>query len=200
MQLFLYRKSRNALLGSSSDASVPDFKLRRSEKIPSSNFLEFLTGRPKAWNLKDRHRTMSVPEMWKRLFLQDGQLGHSACAMGRSYHKTQETYSPVGRRNLRIYWSGCQSTGAEIRKYLTVPRLAYSSEHWRRMRRCRSNSTSVTGAEHTVINLLQGDDAVRRQALLCVLVQEEGLRRDGASLRWGHLGGGKHAALQHVPL
>lgn len=70
MQLFLYRKSRKALLGSSSDASVPDLRLRRSEKMPSSNFLEFLTGRPKAWNLNDRHRTMSVPEMWKRLFLE----------------------------------------------------------------------------------------------------------------------------------
>lgn len=51
---------------------MPDLRLRRSEKMPSSNFLEFLTGRPKAWNRKDRHRTMSVPEMWKRLFLEEG--------------------------------------------------------------------------------------------------------------------------------
>ena len=49
---------------------MPDLRFRKSEKIPSSNFFEFFTGRPKAWNLKDRHRTMSVPEMWKRLFLQ----------------------------------------------------------------------------------------------------------------------------------
>jgi hypothetical protein len=46
---------------------------------------------------------MSVPEMWKRLF-----------------QSTQETYSPVGRRNLLMYCSGCQSTGAEMRKYLTA--------------------------------------------------------------------------------
>src|SRR3569833_497121 len=103
MQLFLYRKSRKGLLGSSSEAAVPDFKLRRSEKMPSSNFLEFLTGRPKAWNLNERHRTMSVPEMWKRLF-----------------QRPHETYSPVGSRNLRMYWSGCQSTGAEMRKYFTA--------------------------------------------------------------------------------
>src|SRR3954452_107371 len=69
MQLFLYKKSRNGLFGSSRDASVPDLRFRKSEKMPSSNFFEFLTGRPKAWKRKDRHRTMSVPEIWKRLFL-----------------------------------------------------------------------------------------------------------------------------------
>ena len=37
-----------------------------------------------------------------------------------TYHSTHETYSPVGRRNLRIYWSGCQSTGADMRKYFTA--------------------------------------------------------------------------------
>jgi hypothetical protein len=67
--LFLYRKSRKGLFGSSSEASVPDLRFRRSEKMPSSNFFEFLTGRPNAWNRNDRHRTMSVPEMWKRLLL-----------------------------------------------------------------------------------------------------------------------------------
>lgn len=36
-----------------------------------------------------------------------------------THHRTQETYSPVGRRNLRMYWSGVQSTGAEMRKYFT---------------------------------------------------------------------------------
>src|SRR3569833_2439091 len=103
MQLFLYRKSRKGLLGSSSEASEPDFKFRRSEKMPSSNFLEFLTGRTKAWSLNERHRTMSVPEMWKRLF-----------------QRTHETKSPVGSWNLRMYWSGCQSTGAEMRKFYTA--------------------------------------------------------------------------------
>ena len=36
-----------------------------------------------------------------------------------TYHNTQETYSPVGRRNRRMYWSGVQSTGADIKKYFT---------------------------------------------------------------------------------
>jgi len=36
-----------------------------------------------------------------------------------TYHRTQETYSPVGKRNRRMYWSGVQSTGADIKKYLT---------------------------------------------------------------------------------
>lgn len=103
MQLFLYRKSRKALFGSSSEASVPDLRLRKSEKMPSSNFLAFLTGRPKAWKRNAKHRTMSVPVMWKRLF-----------------HRMQETYSPVGRRKRLMYWSCAQSTGAEMRKYLTV--------------------------------------------------------------------------------
>src|SRR5215218_2918535 len=101
MQLFLYRKSRNGLLGSSSEASVPDLRFRRSEKMPSSNFFEFLTGRPKAWKRNERHLTMSVPEMWNKLF-----------------HSTHETYSPVGSRNRRMYCSFCHSTGAEIRKNL----------------------------------------------------------------------------------
>jgi len=81
MQLFLYKKSRKGLLGSSSDASVPDFRFRKSENIPSSNFFEFLTGRPKAWNLKDRHRTMSVPEIWKRVFLSPSQYPARESAM-----------------------------------------------------------------------------------------------------------------------
>ena len=37
-----------------------------------------------------------------------------------TYHNTQETYSPVGSKNLRMYWSGVQSTGAEMRKYFTI--------------------------------------------------------------------------------
>jgi hypothetical protein len=37
-----------------------------------------------------------------------------------THHRTHDTYSPVGKRNLRMYWSGCQSTGAEMRKYLTA--------------------------------------------------------------------------------
>lgn len=48
-----------------------------------------------------------------------------------TYHRTQETYSPVGRRNLRMYWSGCQSTGAEMRMYLTAARLVNEkTDNW----------------------------------------------------------------------
>lgn len=108
---------------------MPDLRLRRSEKMPSSNFFEFLTGRPKAWNLKDRHLTMSVPEMWKRLFLQsaaglDGAGCRCRCRWRQTYQRTHETYSPVGSKKRRMYWSGCQSTGAEMRKYLTVVQVA----------------------------------------------------------------------------
>ncbi len=108
MQLFLYMKSKKGLFGSSSDASVPDLRLRRSEKIPSSNFFEFFTGRPKAWKRNDRHRTISVPEMWKRLFLNNFSIDQlpmrqHASTRSAAYHKTQETYSPVGSRNRRMY-------------------------------------------------------------------------------------------------
>ena len=130
MQLFLYKKSRKGLFGSSSEASVPDFRLRKSEKMPSSNFLEFFTGRPKAWKRKERHRTISVPEMWNRLFLgRVSKLGafHSEVVKlltGLAYHRTHDTYSPVGSKNLRMYCSGVQSTGAEMRKYLTAGKVS----------------------------------------------------------------------------
>lgn len=52
---------RRLTFGSSSVASTPLFKFRRSLKTPSSNFFAFLTGRPKARNLKLSARTMSVP-------------------------------------------------------------------------------------------------------------------------------------------
>jgi hypothetical protein len=44
----------------------------------------------------------------------------SLLAFKLSYHSTQEMYSPVGSKNLRMTCSGLQSTGAEMRKYLTV--------------------------------------------------------------------------------
>ena len=59
----LNKNSRNSDLGSSRMASVPDFKLRKSEKIPSSNFLALRTGRPACENLNIRIFTMSVPVM-----------------------------------------------------------------------------------------------------------------------------------------
>jgi hypothetical protein len=55
-----------------------------------------------------------------------------------------------------MYWSGCQSTGADMRKYLTAGALV-----------CR---TWVNARARTVVDLLQGNDTVRREALLGVLV------------------------------
>src|SRR5947209_1064322 len=105
MQLFLYRKSRNGLFGSSRDASVPDLRFRKSEKIPSSNFFEFLTGRPNAWKRKDRHRTMSVPEIWKRLFLLSISLQLSLSkfldqlTIGHTIHILQSVEETFGSKN-----------------------------------------------------------------------------------------------------
>lgn len=63
---------------------------------------------------------MSVPEMWKRLFLFNvNKAYYHSIGIVTTYHNTQDTYSPVGKRNLRMYCSGVQSTGAEMRKYLT---------------------------------------------------------------------------------
>lgn len=72
---------------------------------------------------------MSVPEMWKRLFLQGifvsenykKNFGIFFTQSRASYHRTHDTYSPVGNKNLLMYCSGAQSTGAEMRKYFTVP-------------------------------------------------------------------------------
>lgn len=150
MQLFLYRKSKKGLLGSSRDASVPDFRFRRSEKMPSSNFLEFFTGRPKAWKRNERHRTISVPEIWKRLF-----------------HSTQDTYSPVGKRNRLMYWSGCQSTGADIKKYLTTAAFVSCTK--------RNKGTPDKLGTLTVVNLLQGDLSVMWERLLRLGAQHESL-------------------------
>lgn len=84
-----------------------------------------------------------------------------------------------------MYWSGDQSTGAEIKKYLTgsVSVRARASIDvdrkigWRLRRR------------HTVVDLLQSDYRVCRQALLGILVEEEGLRGYRTSLRCaGHDG------------
>jgi hypothetical protein len=68
-----------------------------------------------------------------------------------------------------MYWSGCQSTGAEIRKYLTAARV---STHEGTQLGCLEQrvGSGDTGAARTVVDLLQGDDAVRRQALLSVLI------------------------------
>jgi len=55
-----------------------------------------------------------------------------------------------------MYWSGCQSTGADMRKYLTAGALVCG--------------TAVNARARTVVDLLQGNDTVRREALLGVLV------------------------------
>jgi hypothetical protein len=54
-------------------------------------------------------------------------------SMQRTYHRTQETYSPVGSRNRRIYWSWLQSTGADMRKYFTAGAVSqWHGARWRR--------------------------------------------------------------------
>lgn len=68
-----------------------------------------------------------------------------------------------------MYWSGCQSTGAEMRKYLTAAKLAHGRVHNGDVERHARCSGDKSGAR-TVIYLLQGDDAVRRQALLGVMI------------------------------
>lgn len=92
-----------------------------------------------------------------------------------------------------MYWSGCQSTGAEMRKYLTAGIVsagaAGAGGGWRQGQR----------HQRTVVDLLQGDDAVGRQALLGVLVEQKRLWGDRARLGRGHLGvvlRGIHGGLQ----
>ena len=87
---------------------------------------------------------MSVPEMWKRLFLRVCQTDEAffkrlGPGLECTYQSTHETYSPVGNKNLRIYWSGCQSTGAEMRKYLTATVSAAVAGVRRRRDRCATS-------------------------------------------------------------
>lgn len=68
----------------------------------------------------------------KEIVPASGQIGSKAIVLGASligpaHHSTHETYSPVGSRNLRMYWSGVQSTGAEMRKYLTTHEISFVS-------------------------------------------------------------------------
>lgn len=71
------------------------------------------------------------------------------------YHKTQETYSPVGRRNRLIYWSWDQSTGADIKKYFTgtrVNKMILECEH-----ACYTDSCLPVGV---LLEHLEGDFVV----------------------------------------
>lgn len=64
-----------------------------------------------------------------------------------------------------MYWSGCQSTGAEMRKYFTV-RLGSAFE-------C---GISAAVRPPTVIHLLKSNLSIVRQSLLCLGAQHERLR------------------------
>jgi hypothetical protein len=69
-----------------------------------------------------------------------------------------------------MYWSGCQSTGAEMRKYLTA---AVSVVKTNQAMHCYCSMRDWTAAvddARTVVDLLKRNDAVRREALLGVLV------------------------------
>jgi hypothetical protein len=68
-----------------------------------------------------------------------------------------------------MYWSGCQSTGADMRKYLTA---AVSVGLTRSQCTIRSNARLEwdMSEARTVVDLLKRDDTVRWEALLSVLV------------------------------
>lgn len=94
-----------------------------------------------------------------------------------------------------MYWSWLQSTGAEMRKYFTGLRLANAARL----------VDVEQSAKHTVVDLLEGDDRVLGQALLGVLVEQEGLWGDRALLGsrrrhgrvlvvWIHIGGDSEAS------
>lgn len=94
-----------------------------------------------------------------------------------------------------MYWSWLQSTGAEMRKYFTELRLANAARL----------VDVERSAKHTVVDLLEGDDRVLGQALLGVLVEQEGLWGDRALLSGGrghgrvlvvgiHIGGDSEAS------
>lgn len=69
-----------------------------------------------------------------------------------TYQRMQETYSPVGNKKRRMYWSACQSTGAEIRKYFTK----------RFSKRVERQVVKIL----TVVDLLESDLGIMRQSLL----------------------------------
>ena len=64
------------------------------------------------------------------------------------------------------------------------------------MRRLRARVKSECDRVHTVVDLLQCHHGIGRQALLSILIQQEGLRSDWALLWWQHGGvllrGGVH--------
>jgi hypothetical protein len=68
-----------------------------------------------------------------------------------------------------MYWSGCQSTGADMRKYLTA---AVSVGRTRSQCTLRSNARLERDMSEarTVVDLLKRDDTVRWEALLSVLI------------------------------
>jgi hypothetical protein len=80
-------------------------------------------------------------------------------------------YSPVGSKKRLMTCSGCQSTGAEMRKYFTAD---------------GQDGCAQAGQRLTVVDLLEGQHGFRRQALLGILVEKESFRRHGARLRRRH--------------
>lgn len=74
-----------------------------------------------------------------------------------------------------MYWSWVQSTGADMRKYLTAS-WGQAAEPW----------MWKDGSGLTVVDLLQGDDGVGGQALLGVLVEQKGLGSHRPLLRRWH--------------
>ncbi len=81
-----------------------------------------------------------------------------------------------------MYWSWFQSTGADMRKYLTTVHGQSMAYSWP----CRICLRATGRVGRTIVYLLQCDDRVRRQTLLRVLVQQKRLRCNSALLRRWH--------------
>ena len=101
--------------------------------------------------------------------------------VGQTDHSTQDTYSPVGSKKRLMYWSWLQSTGADMRKYLTIRQVSKPMH-------CAGVFVYVRRglATHTVVYLLQCDHRVCRQALLRILVKKESFWCYGPLLRRRH--------------
>ena len=106
----------------------------------------------------------------------------------------------MGSKKRLMYWSGAQSTGADMRKYLTGQEVS----HWVSLGQCAFVYAARSWRAPTVVDLLQCHDRVCRQALLRILVEQESLWCHRPRLRWRHRGvvlmmGGIHVGGGEVP-
>jgi hypothetical protein len=69
-----------------------------------------------------------------------------------------------------MYWSGCQSTGADMRKYLTAAVSVGRTRSQCTPLRSNARLEWDMSEARTVVDLLKCDDTVRWEALLSVLI------------------------------